>query len=67
MFEMHAIDLLDATDPGVPAELARRQVDLQVLFAQKRRRLQELFRALSADWDVSPLRSWPDALVPSPT
>ena len=67
VFEMHAIDLLDATDPGVPAELARRQVDLQVLFAQKRRRLQELFRALSADWDVSPLRSWPDALVPSPT
>ncbi|MGF1509134.1 MAG: polysaccharide deacetylase family protein [Myxococcota bacterium] len=60
VFEMHAIDLLDAAE--VPAELAARQADLKIPVADKLRRLRDLVRWLREDWDVRPLRDWPKAL-----
>jgi peptidoglycan-N-acetylglucosamine deacetylase len=63
VFEMHAIDLLDAKDPGVPAELAARQRDLRISVADKQRRLGELFDALARDWELCPLAEWPGRLA----
>ncbi|MCK6551857.1 polysaccharide deacetylase family protein [Myxococcota bacterium] len=51
-FEMHAIDLLDASDPGVPAELAAVQRDLRVPFAEKRAAFRALFGALAAETEA---------------
>jgi len=62
VFEMHAIDLLDASDPGIPAELAARQADLRIPVRTKQRRIGELFEALAADWTLRPLVEWPDLL-----
>lgn len=49
-FELHAIDVLDATD-GIPAALARQQRDLLVPAAEKLRRLKRLFAWLGDDRD----------------
>ena len=46
-FEMHAIDLLDGTDPGVPAELTRAQPDLRVPVRRKMATFGRLFRTLA--------------------
>ncbi|MEM9114334.1 MAG: polysaccharide deacetylase family protein [Myxococcota bacterium] len=62
VFEMHAIDLLDAKDEGVPAELTARQPDLRISVKDKMRRLRELFEALSQDWELTVLADWPDLL-----
>lgn len=47
-FELHAIDVLDATD-GVPDVLARQQRDLRVPAREKLRRLKTLFTWLGDD------------------
>lgn len=49
-FELHAVDVLDATD-GIPPELARQQRDLQVPARTKLERLGKLFGWLGADRD----------------
>ncbi len=49
-FELHAIDVLDATD-GVPPELVRQQRDLTVPARVKMERLGKLFAWLGADRD----------------
>lgn len=49
-FELHAIDVLDATD-GVPAELVRQQRDLAIPVRVKMERLGKLFAWLGADRD----------------
>jgi len=49
-FELHAIDVLDATD-GIPPELARQQRDLQVPTRVKLERLGRLFAWLGEDRD----------------
>ena len=54
-FELHAIDLLDAADPGVPAALAAAQVDLRVPWASKSAALLQLFEALRSDRPVRTL------------
>lgn len=47
LFEMHAIDLLDATDPGVPAALVEAQPDLKRPAKEKVRAFRSLFRTLA--------------------
>ncbi len=47
-FELHAIDVLDASD-GMPAELSAQQRDLRVPVAQKLKRLATLFSWLAED------------------
>ena len=47
-FELHAVDVLDATD-GIPAELVRQQRDLQVPVKVKMERLGKLFAWLGED------------------
>lgn len=54
-FEMHAIDLLDGSDPGVPAALLDVQPDLRVSASDKIRAFRGLFRDLSADRPVRTL------------
>lgn len=54
-FEMHAIDLLDANDEGVPEALAKAQADLRVPAHEKLTRLRDLFERLAADADVATL------------
>lgn len=51
-FEMHAIDLLDASDPGVPPELARAQRDLAVPVADKREAFRALFHTLAGETEA---------------
>lgn len=63
-FELHAVDVLDATD-GVPPELVRVQRDLRVPAARKLERLETLFRWLQADADVVTLRGAAERLAPS--
>ena len=46
--ELHAIDFLDRSDPGVAPALAARQRDLSVPYSVKRRRLGAVFEALNA-------------------
>ena len=53
-FEMHAIDLLDATDPGVPAALAKAQGDLRLRYADKRAALDRLLEAILRDRPIIP-------------
>lgn len=55
-FEMHAIDLLDASDPGVPSALAQVQPDLRVPVAAKMAAFRSLFRRLADDRNVETLR-----------
>jgi peptidoglycan-N-acetylglucosamine deacetylase len=62
-FELHAVDVLDATD-GVPEALVRRQRDLQVPAARKMERLATVFRWLKADADPVPLREAAERLAP---
>lgn len=50
-FELHGIDLLDASD-GVPEALARRQRDVRVSAAEKWSRLREVFSQLKSDYEV---------------
>jgi len=54
--ELHAIDFLDASDPGVDPALAARQRDLAVPAALKLRRLQRVMRAIAAEREVLTLR-----------
>jgi hypothetical protein len=61
-FELHGVDVLDATD-GIPPELARQQRDLRVSAAQKLDRLRDVFRWLKADYDVVTLRDAAGSLV----
>lgn len=50
-FELHGIDLLDASDVKDP-RLAKAQVDLRVPVSAKRRRLREVVRRLAWDFEV---------------
>lgn len=50
--ELHAIDFLDRTDPGVDPELAARQRDLQLPAATKIRRLRAIIGELAARREV---------------
>ena len=54
VFEMHAIDLLDATDAGISPELARHQPDLRVPVRDKIDAFLTLFRRLA---DERPMRT----------
>lgn len=56
-FEMHAIDLLDGSDPGVPPEVASAQPDLAVPLRKKLDAFRELFRYLRDHSEVSTLAS----------
>lgn len=49
IFEMHAIDLLDGSDPGVPPSLARAQPDLRAPATEKIAAFRTLFSALRAE------------------
>ncbi len=53
-FELHAVDLLDASD-GIPAELTRRQRDLTVRRELKIARLGEVFRMMKDDFELTTL------------
>lgn len=64
IFEMHAIDLLDETDPGLPPELPRRQPDLRVPFRSKRAALRELFQRLADARPVQTLRQIAERVAP---
>jgi hypothetical protein len=55
--ELHAIDLLDRSDPGVPRELASVQPDLRIGADEKRRAFQTLFERLRANAQVMTLRA----------
>ncbi len=55
-FEMHAIDLLDASDPGVPQALVDVQPDLRVPVTAKMHAFRSLFRRLADDRTVETLR-----------
>ncbi len=46
-FEMHAIDLLDATDADIPPDLSAAQPDLRVPYRHKREAFQSLFRRMA--------------------
>ena len=50
-FELHGIDLADAITDRIPTELAGRQPDLRVPFADKRRIFLETIRELKAKYD----------------
>lgn len=54
-FELHAIDLLDGTDPGVPAALAAAQLDLRVPWGRKVAALRQLFTRMREDRPVRTL------------
>jgi peptidoglycan/xylan/chitin deacetylase (PgdA/CDA1 family) len=56
-FEMHAIDLLDATDRGVGADLAAAQRDLKVPVADKMRAFRGLFSELKTSATMSTLEA----------
>ena len=49
VFEMHAIDLLDASDPGVPPDLAAAQPDLRRPVREKRPLFKALFERLAGE------------------
>jgi hypothetical protein len=61
-FELHAVDLLDASD-GIPSELVRRQRDLGVPWPTKRARMEELFRRLRDDYPLATLADAADSLA----
>lgn len=61
-FELHAIDLLDASDHASLGELAAHQRDLRVSAATKRRRLAALFGRLRDAAEVATLATHAEAL-----
>jgi peptidoglycan/xylan/chitin deacetylase (PgdA/CDA1 family) len=63
-FELHAIDVLDATD-GIPSELVRQQRDLRMPATRKMERLETLFRWLKDARDVVPLCVAAERLAPT--
>lgn len=63
-FELHGVDVLDATD-GIPPELASQQRDLRVSAAAKLERLREVFQWLQRDYDVVTLRDAARSLAPA--
>jgi peptidoglycan/xylan/chitin deacetylase (PgdA/CDA1 family) len=63
-FELHAVDVLDATD-GIPPELVRQQRDLRVSATRKMERLETLFRWLKDERDVVTLRAAAERLAPT--
>ncbi|MDR0965038.1 MAG: polysaccharide deacetylase family protein [Myxococcales bacterium] len=60
-FELHGIDLLDATDVNLP-DLSAVQRDLNIPFTKKRARLARVLSNLRRDFDVRPLASAAGAL-----
>ena len=54
-FEMHAIDLLDASDHGIPSTLRDAQPDLRVPAAEKIDAFRTLFLRLKTQCDVRTL------------
>jgi peptidoglycan/xylan/chitin deacetylase (PgdA/CDA1 family) len=58
VFEMHAIDLLDRSDPGIPTELAAAQPDLRRPAKEKLAAFRRLFSTLRSRTEVRPLRAW---------
>lgn len=54
-FEMHAIDLLDASDPGIPSKLAAAQPDLRRSATQKLELFRDLFATLADETEVRTL------------
>jgi peptidoglycan-N-acetylglucosamine deacetylase len=56
-FELHAIDLLDRSDPGIPTDLARAQLDLRIRWADKERAFRGLLAQLKGHADVVTLRA----------
>lgn len=55
VFEMHAIDLLDGSDPGIPPALAAVQPDLKRPAKEKIARFRTLFRRLAGECEVRTL------------
>ncbi len=55
-FELHGIDLIDADDDGIPAELVARQPDLRVPLMEKRRAFEAALDRLALDFRFAPLR-----------
>lgn len=54
--ELHGIDLCDAADDGMPAELVARQVDLRASLALKRRAFESTLERLAPEYQFVPLR-----------
>lgn len=57
VFEMHAIDLIDGSDPGVPSELAAAQPDLARPAREKIDAFRGLFRTLARQRNVVTLEA----------
>ncbi len=57
-FELHGLDLLDADDDGIPAELVARQPDLRAPLLQKKRALEATLDRLALDFEFAPLRDY---------
>lgn len=62
--ELHAIDVLDETDAGIPPELARQQRDLKVPVREKLKRLKETFGWLWNDGEPVTLAEASNRLAP---
>ncbi len=56
--ELHGIDLIEAEQDGIPAQLVARQPDLRVPLIHKRRALEATLDRLAADYDFLPLRDY---------
>ena len=56
IFEMHAIDLLDKSDPGVATALSAVQPDLQIPVSKKMSDFESLFRTMKAHRSVKTMR-----------
>jgi peptidoglycan-N-acetylglucosamine deacetylase len=54
--ELHGIDLADAVADRIPTELAGRQPDLRVPFAEKRRRFLQTLEELKGEYEFATLR-----------
>lgn len=57
-FEMHAIDLLGPSDPGIPKALIDAQPDLRVTVDEKMALFSELFSTLARSGEVRTLAEW---------
>lgn len=55
-FELHGIDLADAIEDRIPTELAGRQPDMRVPFAEKRRIFVQTIQELKLEYDFITLR-----------
>ena len=67
VFEMHAIDVLDEQDRGVPQALKERQADLQHPVSHKIRALKHLFKTLSTHRKIVNLRDLAQHVSPVPS